>query len=76
MDLSCSQTTPLDQNYLNAYHWYTITFVAGVEKVYIDDSLKVTHASTLTPMPVEFRAYSGVANDQVPVGSCSEILIP
>ncbi len=50
------QTTPLDQNYLNAYHWYTITFVAGAEKVYIDDSLKATHVSTLTPMPVEFRA--------------------
>jgi len=58
---SSSQVTPLDPSYLNAYHWYTITFVTGTEKLYIDDSLKVTHTQALSPMPVEFRAYSGAA---------------
>ena len=57
-----TQSTTLNPNYLDAYHWYTITFVTGKENIYIDDSLKAAHMQSLGPMPVEFRVYSGAAN--------------
>ncbi len=56
-----AQSTSISQSFLDSYHWYSITYVSGAEKYYIDDSLAATHSQTLGSMPVEFRVYSGTA---------------